>query len=119
MMKFFIVKFSVFFIIITIFSGRLVAVKDLYLNLRSSFDTSGFLDELDENQVPTLENLFQKPTYWDINNVSSPCKYYGYKRNFLCQKIISFDKEGYEKSLQDTRKLFLSRLGNRLLSSLI
>ena len=91
--------------------NNLVNAEHSYLNLRSTFDSSVILGELEDNQVPTLENLFQKPTYWDINNISSPCKHYDYKRNFLCQKIVTFDKEGYEQSLQDTRKLFLSRLG--------
>lgn len=88
----------------------LINAEHTYLNLRSVFDSSVILGELEDNQVPTLENLFQKPTYWDINNVSSPCKHSDYKRNFLCQKIVTFDRDGYEKSLQDTRKLFLGRL---------
>ena len=63
-----------------------------------------------KTKIPTLENLFQKVTYWDINNNSSPCIYADYKRNYLCQKVVTFDRLGYEQSLQDTRKLLLSRL---------
>jgi hypothetical protein len=66
---------------------------------------------IDEDSVPTLEDLFQRKTYWDINNITSPCKFTDERRNFLCQKVTVFDKEGYEESLETTRKLFLGRLG--------
>ena len=82
-----------------------------YLNNQPSIDDSELFDSFDSHQVPTLESLFQRKTYWSINNISSPCKFSGYRRNFLCQQMIIFDKEGYEKTLMDTRKLFLSRLG--------
>jgi len=62
------------------------------------------------NKVPTLESLFNIVTYWDNNNRSSPCTYVGPSRATHCHKIITFDQEGYEKSLDDTRKLILSRL---------
>lgn len=106
-------KLTLLFILFFISSyTRIELVSSSYLNVRPSFDESDFLGEVPENQVPTLENLFQKTSYWDINNITSPCKYHDYKRYVLCQKVILFDKEGYEKSLQDTRKLFLGRLGN-------
>ena len=101
----FIMSFNYFF-------SQIDRVLSSYLNVRPSFDESEFLDGAQRNHVPTLENLFQKTSYWDINNITSPCKYHDYKRYVLCQKVILFDKEGYEKSLQDTRKLFLGRLGN-------
>jgi hypothetical protein len=68
--------------------------------------------DLDKNihKIPTLESLFQVTKYWDNNNRSSPCTHVGKKRSTLCHKVVEFDKEGYEKSLQDTRKLILSRL---------
>lgn len=78
---------------------------------RSSFNNIERLRNLEEDHVPTLEDLFQRKTYWDINNISSPCKHTDYKKNFLCQQIVVFDKEGYENSLENTRKLFLGRLG--------
>jgi hypothetical protein len=62
------------------------------------------------NKIPSLESLFQVTKYWDNNNRSSPCTHIGKKRSTLCHKVVEFDKEGYEKSLQDTRKLILSRL---------
>jgi hypothetical protein len=61
-------------------------------------------------KIPTLENLFEMVTYMDNNNVSSPCTHVGKKRDTLCHKIVTFDKSGYEKSLQDTKNLILSRL---------
>ena len=61
--------------------------------------------------IPTLENLFQKVSFRDNSNMSSSCPHgYGIKRDTLCQKIVTFDRDGYEKSLQDTRKLILNRL---------
>ncbi len=101
--------FSVLLMIV--FRADFIVGKHSHLTHHSKIDSSLTQDDLEENQVPTLENLFQKPTYWDINNISSPCKYSDFKRNYLCQKIVTFDKEGYEKSLQDTKKLFLDRLG--------
>ena len=71
-----------------------------------------YSSELNKKQnIPTLESLFQKTIFKDNNNVTSECPYeYGRKRDTLCHKIVSFDKEGYEKSIQDTKKLILSRL---------
>jgi hypothetical protein len=60
--------------------------------------------------VPTLESLFNIVSYWDNNNRSSPCTYVGPSRATHCHKVVTFDQEGYEKSLDDTRKLILSRL---------
>ncbi len=98
-------------LLMVLFRAYSITGKNSYLNHRPAIDSSLILDELGENQVPTLENLFQKPTYWDINNISSPCKYNDFKRNYLCQKVVTFDKEGYERSLKDTKKLILDRLG--------
>lgn len=86
-------------------------IQGEYSFARSSLTSIERLRDLDEDHVPSLEDLFQRKTYWDINNISSPCKYTDYKKNFLCQQIVVFDKEGYEDSLETTRKLFLGRLG--------
>ena len=89
----------------------------------SSSDSSGYADlrnndyekyssELNRNfKVPTLDSLFQKVSFRDNGNISSMCPHgHGIKRDTMCQKIVTFDREGYEKSLQDTRRLILSRL---------
>lgn len=77
----------------------------------SNYEFEKYSAGLNKNfKIPTLENLFQKVTFWDMNNMSSPCQHYGKKRATLCHKVVSFDRDGYEKSLQDTRKLILSRL---------
>lgn len=60
--------------------------------------------------VPTLERLFEVVTFWDNHNQSSPCPYHGKKRTQLCHKRTLFDRAGYEKSLEDTKQLILSRL---------
>jgi hypothetical protein len=61
-------------------------------------------------KIPTLESLFQIVSYKDKANTSSPCAHTGKKRQAECHKVVTFDRAGYEKSLQDTRKLILSRL---------
>ena len=61
-------------------------------------------------KVPTLESLFQVVTFRDNMNTSSPCLHQGKRRLTECHKVVSFDRAGYEKSLQDTRNLILSRL---------
>ena len=64
----------------------------------------------EENNTPKLDKLFQVTKYWDNNNRSLPCTHIGNKRSILCNKVVEFDREGYENSLKDTRKLILSRL---------
>ena len=81
-----------------------------YLNLKPSFDYEKYSIGLNKHKIPTLENLFQIVTYWDVNNSSSPCKHDGKKRSSLCQKVVSFDQAGYDKSLKDTKQLILNRL---------
>ena len=68
--------------------------------------------ELNNNyDIPTLESLFQKVTFRDNGNSSSGCPHEpGIKRDTLCHKIITFDRDGYEKSIKDTKKLILNRL---------
>jgi len=87
--------------------------------ISSSSDYSYFKDnyekysaELNEEfDIPSLENLFQKVSFRDNKNASSECPHvHGRKRDTLCHKIVSFDSEGYEKSIQDTKKLILNRL---------
>lgn len=62
------------------------------------------------NRVPTLESLFQVVTYRDNLNSSSPCTHVGKRRNTECHRVVTFDRAGYEKSLQDTKRLILGRL---------
>jgi hypothetical protein len=61
-------------------------------------------------KIPTLESLFQIVSYKDKANTSSPCVHLGKKRQTECHKVVTFDRAGYEKSLQDTRRLILNRL---------
>jgi hypothetical protein len=110
--------------ILIIFSALIIedittSVVDQYTNqisLPSSINQNKeyekYYADLNKNihKIPTLESLFQVTKYWDNNNRSSPCTHIGKKRSTLCHKVVEFDKEGYEKSLQDTRKLILSRL---------
>lgn len=81
-----------------------------YLNLKPNFDYEKYSLGANKHRIPTLENLFQTVTYWDMNNSSSPCKHDGKKRSTLCQKVVSFDHVGYEKSIKDTKELILNRL---------
>lgn len=74
-----------------------------------NFEESRYTTHASRNKIPTLEKLFQKTSYRDPSNHSSPCKHKD-RRNTLCHKIITFDQEGYERSLQETRRLILSRL---------
>ena len=66
--------------------------------------------DINKNKIPTLENLFQIVSYWDKTNSSSPCPHFGSKKTLLCDKVVTFDRQGYEKSLANTKKLLLNRL---------
>jgi hypothetical protein len=109
-------KFTLGLYILVIFGSNKLTMTVDSSQLKSNFEyekysNGGEGSHLHTNfKIPTLENLFRVVTYWDINNSSSPCTYSGNKRNQLCHKVITFDQEGYEKSLQDTRNLILSRL---------
>ena len=83
-----------------------------YLNIKpANFEQyEKYTINSNKNKIPTLEHLFQKVTYWDISNSSNPCKHEGRKRMSLCQKVFTFDRAGYERSLTDTKQLILSRL---------
>lgn len=86
------------------------AASSQYLNIKPNFDYDKYSMGSNKHRIPTLENLFQTVTYWDMNNASSPCKHDGKKRSTLCQKVVTFDHVGYEKSIKDTKELILSRL---------
>lgn len=60
--------------------------------------------------IPSLASLFNVITYWDKNNASSPCSHSGKKRDLECTKVVTFDRAGYDKSIEDMKKLILSRL---------
>lgn len=76
-----------------------------YLNLKPTFDYEKYSYGMNRHKIPTLENLFQTVTYWDVNNASSPCPYDGKKRSTMCQKVVTFDQNGYDESLK-VREIF-------------
>lgn len=60
--------------------------------------------------IPSLASFFNVVTYWDKNNASSPCSHTDRKRDLECKKKVTFDRAGYDKSIEDMKKLILSRL---------
>ena len=80
------------------------------MNYRHGYEYGKYAAGLNKNKIPTLENLFQIVSFWENTNSSSPCPYFGSKKTLLCHKVVTFDHEGYEKSLADTKKLLLNRL---------
>ncbi|RNA36749.1 Inhibin beta B [Brachionus plicatilis] len=60
--------------------------------------------------IPSLRSLFNYTTYRDKLNKTSPCLFQGHKRDTHCQMVSFVDEEAYERSLQETRKMILSRL---------
>lgn len=77
-----------------------------------SFSTRSekYLAKNNRQNIPSLASLFNVVTYWDKNNSSSPCSHSGRKRDLECKKVVTFDREGYDKSIEDMKKLILSRL---------
>jgi hypothetical protein len=102
-------KVIILFLILSLTSTSLSSASN-YLNIKPNFDYEKYSINSNKHKIPTLENLFQKVTYWDISNSSNPCKHEGRKRLSLCQKVFTFDRDGYERSLKDTKQLILSRL---------
>lgn len=78
------------------------------LNIRSS--DQKYSARQNRQSIPSLASLFNIVTYWDKNNASSPCSHVGKKRDLECKKVITFDRAGYDKSIEDMKKLILSRL---------
>ena len=109
------------FILILIFKILIESVFSISFPITSSSSTEypyfkanyeKYSADLNNNfDIPTLESLFQKISFRDNKNSSSECPHkHGRKRDTLCHKLVSFDSEGYEKSIQDTKKLILNRL---------
>lgn len=78
--------------------------------LRSSDYSSKYSARQNRQNIPSLASLFNVVTYWDKNNSSSPCSHAGKKRDLECTKNVTFDRASYDKSIEDMKKLILSRL---------
>ncbi|CAF0722869.1 unnamed protein product [Brachionus calyciflorus] len=63
-----------------------------------------------DSDIPSLKSLFNHTSYRDKTNKSSPCLHNDKKRDVFCEPVSYFDADGYERSLQETRNLILSRL---------
>lgn len=96
--------FVLFFVLIA--NNKAEFTASSYLNLKPSFDYAKYSYGLNKHKIPTLENLFQTVTYWDVNNASSPCPHEGRKRSTMCQRVVTFDQSGYDESLKVRLKYF-------------
>lgn len=83
---------------------------DKYLENGGTNTMSSKQQQQQHMKIPTLESLFHVVSFRDNSNSSSPCTHKGRKRQTMCHKVYSFDRDGYEKSIQDTKKLILNRL---------
>ena len=62
------------------------------------------------NKFP-LENVFKLAVYRLNINSSSPCNYTGKALLSKCHKVIIFDSNQYETTIEETREVILNRIG--------
>lgn len=68
-------------------------------------------DSLKYTSKYPLENVFRIPVYRLNINSSSPCNYTGKERVSKCHKTYVFDYELYNSTIEETRRLILTRIG--------
>jgi hypothetical protein len=79
-------------------SHKLAATIFSYENLKNT------------NKFP-LENVFKLAVYRLNINASSPCNYTGKAMLSKCHKVLIFDSNQYETTIEETREVILNRIG--------